>query len=74
MAAQKPPEIGVEEQLEEGKCGALVVDVVWDVLGADVVSVELWVTRSDQPVLRFSAGASSGSESLDSEEVSSSEG
>ena len=27
------------------------------------------VTRSDQPVLRFSAGASSGSESLDSEEA-----
>ena len=30
--------------------------------------------RSDQPVLRFSAGASSGWESLDSEDVSSSEG
>ena len=47
MAAQKPPEIGVEEQLEEGKCGALVVDVVWDVLGADVVSVELCVDPGD---------------------------
>ena len=32
------------------------------------------VTRSNQPVLRFSAGASSGSVSLDSEDVSSSEG
>ena len=32
------------------------------------------VTRSDQPVLRFSAGASSGSESLDLEDISSSEG
>ena len=47
LAAQKPPEIGVEEQLEEGKCGALVVDVVWDVLGADVVSVELCVDPGD---------------------------
>ena len=32
------------------------------------------VTHFDQPVLRFSVGASSGSESLDSEDVSSSEG
>ena len=74
MAARQPPEIGIEEKLEEGKCGALVVDVVWDILGADVVSLELCVDPGDQPVLRFSAGASSGSESLDSEDVSSSEG
>ena len=33
LAAQEPPEIRVEEQLEEGKCGVLVVDVVWDILG-----------------------------------------
>ena len=45
--AQKPKEISVEEQLEEGKCGALVVDVVWDILGADVVSVELCVDPGD---------------------------
>ena len=45
--AQEPPEIGVEEQLEEGKCGALVVDVVWNILGADVVSVELSVDPGD---------------------------
>ena len=32
------------------------------------------VTRSDQPVLRFLAGASSGLESLDSEDVSMSDG
>ena len=43
LAAQEPPEIGIEEQLEEGKCGALVVDVVWDILGAYVVSMELCV-------------------------------
>ena len=47
LAAQQPPEIGVEEQLEKGKCGALVVDVVWDILGADVVSVELCVDPGD---------------------------
>ena len=47
LAAQQPPEIGVEEQLEEYKCSSLVVDVVWDILGADVVSVELCVDRGD---------------------------
>ena len=47
LAAQQPPEIGVEEQLEEGKCGALVVDVVWDILGANLVSVELCVDPGD---------------------------
>ena len=47
LAAQKPPEIGVEEQLEEGKCGALVVDVVWDILGANIVSMELCVDPGD---------------------------
>ena len=35
LAAQEPPEIGIKEQLEEGKCGALVVDVVWDILWAN---------------------------------------
>ena len=33
LAAQEPPEIDIEEQLEEGRCGALVVDVIWDILG-----------------------------------------
>ena len=47
LAAQQPPEIGVEEKLEEGQCGALGVDVVWDILGADVVSVELCVDPGD---------------------------
>ena len=44
---QKPPEIGIKEQLEEGKCGALVVDVVWDVFGAYIVSKELCVYQGD---------------------------
>ena len=39
--------MGTEEQLEEGKCGALVVDVVWDILGANMVSMELWVEPGD---------------------------
>ena len=47
LAAQEPPKISVEEQLEEGKCGALVVDVVWDILGANVVSMELCVDPGD---------------------------
>ena len=47
LAAQQHLEIGIEEKLEEGKCGALVVDVVWDILGANVVSVELCVDPGD---------------------------
>ena len=47
LVAQEPPEIGVEEQLEEGKCSALMVDVVWDILGANVVSMELSVDPGD---------------------------
>ena len=47
LVAQEPPEIGIEEQLEEGKCGALVVDVVWDILGANMVSMELCVDPVD---------------------------
>ena len=47
LGAQEPPEIRVEEQLEEGKCGALMVDVVWDILGANVVSMELYVDPGD---------------------------
>ena len=77
LAAQEPPEISVEEQLEEGKCGAVVVDVVtifWGPMWSPWNCVSTRVTRSDQPLLRFSAGASSGSDSLDSEDVSSSEG
>ena len=37
------PEICIKEQLKEGKCSALVVDVVWEVLGAYVVWKELCV-------------------------------
>ena len=39
LAAQEPPEIGVKKAFEEGKCSELVVDVVWDILGANVVSM-----------------------------------
>ena len=72
MAAQEPPEISVEEQLEERKCGALVVDVVWDILGptwSQRKCVSTRVTLSDQPVLRFLVEASSGSDLLDSEDI-----
>ena len=37
----------MEEQLDKGKCGALVVDVVCDILGANVVSMELCVDAGD---------------------------
>ena len=77
LVAQEPPEFGVKEQLKKGKCGALVVDVAWYVLGPTWSRrnrVSSQVTLSDQPVLRFSAEASSGSESLNSKYVSSSEG
>ena len=47
LAAQEPPEIGVKKVFEEGKCGELVVDVVWDILGANVVSMELCVYPGD---------------------------
>ena len=72
MAAQEPQKSALR-QLEEGKCGALVVDVVWDILGANVVSMELCVDPGDS-LLPACAGASSGYDSLDSEDVSSSEG
>ena len=47
LVTQEPPEISVEEQLEKEKHGALVVDVVRDVLGAYVVSKELCVYPGD---------------------------
>ena len=43
MLAQESTEIRINEKLKEGKCSVLVVDVVWDVLGAYVVSKELCV-------------------------------
>ena len=47
FTAQEPPEIGIEKNLEEGKYSALVVDVVWDVLGPYMVSKELCVYPGD---------------------------
>ena len=58
MLTQESSEIVIEEKLEQGKCGAQVVDVVRDVLGPTWYhrnSVLTWLTFSDQPVLRFLA-------------------
>ena len=41
------PDILVEEKLEEGKCIAMVIDVVWHVLGADTVLQALGVYLSN---------------------------
>ena len=56
MAEQEPPEIGIEEQIEEGMCGVLVVDVVWDILGANMVSKELCVYPGDFEDVSSSVG------------------
>ena len=74
LPAQESPEIGLKEKLKEEKCGALLVDLVWDVSRGLCGLASTRVTFSDQPVLRFWAAASSGSDLLNSEDVSSSEG
>ena len=47
LAAEEPPEIGVEEKLEGRKCGFLFVDVVRDVFGPYVILKELCVYPRD---------------------------
>ena len=59
--------------LQEEKCSALVVDVVWDVLVAEWSHrncVSTQVTFSDQSMLRLSVEASSYAKSLKSEDSS----
>ena len=76
LAGEEPPEIGVEEKKSSRKESGVLWLLMWSGMFWGPRSrrnyVSTWVTFffSDQPVLRFWAEASSGSESLESEDVS----
>ena len=62
------------QQVEEPDGVVKAVHEQHVVLVGDLRVLHEMADNTDQPVLRFSAGASSGSDSLDSEDVSLSEG